>query len=177
MLVAMMAQFLGMSFTTLLPVFARDVLGVGPAGQGLLLTGQGLGALCSAFLIASMGDSVPKGKLMIIGVTVYGLLELGFSTSHWFALSVAMMVVIGVCHVAANALVQTIVQGHTAAAMRGRVIAALQQNQVFMLVGGTLAGAAASIWGAPATVAVMGLTCAAGAIAIFLRIPSVRAIR
>jgi MFS family permease len=177
MLVAMMAQFLGMSFTTLLPVFARDVLGVGPAGQGLLLTGQGLGALCSAFLIASMGDSVPKGKLMIVGVALYGLLELAFSTSHWFAVSIAVMFLLGVCHVAANALVQTIVQGHTAAAMRGRVIAALQQNQVLMLVGGLLAGAAAAVWGAPVTVALMGLTCAAGAVTISLRIPHVRAIR
>lgn len=177
MLVAMMAQFLGMSFMSLLPVFAKDVLGVGPAGQGLLLTGQGLGALCSAFLIASAGDSVPKGKLMISGVALYGLLEVAFSGSRWFALSFVLMVFLGVCHIAANALVQTIVQGHTAAALRGRVLATLQQNQVLMSSGALLAGASAAAWGAPLTVAVMGLTCAAGAVAIALRFPLVRAIR
>jgi MFS family permease len=177
MLVAMMAQFLGMSFTSLLPVFARDVLNVGPAGQGLLLTGQGLGALCSAFLIASAGDSVPKGKLMIAGVTLYGLLEVAFSSSRWFVLSVALMALLGICHIAANALVQTIVQGHTAMPMRGRVLAALQQNQVFMSAGALLAGASAATWGAPLTVAVMGATCAAGALVVSFRIPHVRTIR
>jgi MFS family permease len=177
MLVSVMAQFLGMSFTILLPVFARDVLEVGPAGQGFLLTAQGLGALCSAFVVASMRDSAPKGKLVIIGVTLYGLLELGFSASHWFAVSVAFMVLIGVCHVAANALVQTIIQGHAAPALQGRVIAVWQQNQVFNVAGGLLAGAAASQWGAPATVAVMGVTCALGAMTIFVTIPHVRGIR
>ena len=61
--------------------------------------------------------------------------------------------------------------------MQGRVLAALQQNQVCMVVGGLLAGAAASVWGAPATVAVMGMACVLGAIIIFLTIPHAREIR
>jgi MFS family permease len=98
------AQFLGMSFTTLLPVFARDVLDVGAAGQGLLLTALGMGALGSAFLVATLGDTMPKGKLMMGGITVYGLLELGFSQSHSYLVSILVMGLLGVCHVAANAL-------------------------------------------------------------------------
>jgi len=79
--------------------------------------------------------------------------------------------------VAANALVQTIVQGHSAAVMRGRVMAVWQQNQVVLLFGGLMAGAAASVWGAPSTVAVMGITCSLCMIAIYLAIPHVRVIR
>jgi predicted MFS family arabinose efflux permease len=177
MLVAMMAQFFGMSFTTLLPVFARDVLGVGPAGQGFLLTALGMGALCSAFLLASLGDNAPRGRLMLLGVALYGVMELSFSTSHWFALSVGIMVLVGLCHVAANALVQTIVQGNTDSAVQGRVMASFQQIQVFYVVGGLAAGAAASAWGAPTTVAAMGTTCTLGAIAVLLTVPLVRRIR
>jgi predicted MFS family arabinose efflux permease len=177
LLVAMMAQFFGMSFTTLLPVFARDVLGVGAAGQGFLLTAQGMGALCSAFLVAAMGDSLPRGKLMIAGVTVYGLLEFTFSTSHWFPVSVVLMALIGICHVSANALTQSVIQSNAAPVMRGRVMGAWQQVQVCMVTGGLLAGAATSIWGAPLTVAAMGTACALGAITIFLAIPHVRTIR
>jgi MFS family permease len=177
LLMAVLAQFFGMSFTTLLPVFARDVLGVGAAGQGFLLTGQGIGALGSAFLIASIGDRLPKGKLMVIGVTLYGLLELLFSQSRWYAVSVAIMVVLGVCHVSANALIQTIVQGNSSAAMRGRVMAAWQQVQVCMVTGGLMAGAAAATWGAPATVFAMGLVCAAGALTVLVTMPHVRHIR
>jgi MFS family permease len=177
LLASSMAQLLGMSFTTLLPVFARDVLEVGPAGQGLLLTAQGLGALCSAFLIATLGDTIPKGKLVILGISVYGVLEVAFSLSIWFPISMMLMLLLGICHIAANALVQTIVQGHSAPEMRGRVMAVWQQTQVITMAGGLMAGAAAAIWSAPLTVALMGIACSASAIAIGVSIPHARAIR
>jgi predicted MFS family arabinose efflux permease len=59
-------------FSTLLPVFARDLLRVGARGQGLLLTAMGVGALCSSVLIASVGDRMPRGMLMLGGVTLTG---------------------------------------------------------------------------------------------------------
>ncbi len=177
LIVSTLAQMFGMSFTTLLPVFARDVLYVGPAGQGFLLTAQGLGALCSAFLVASLGESAPKGKLMIAGVTMYGILEVLFGMSNWYPVSVGLMVLLGVCHVSANALVQTIVQGHAAPDMRGRVMGAWQQNQVVLVVGGLLAGGVASVLGAPMTVVIMGAVASLGAVLIFLTIPHVRGIR
>jgi hypothetical protein len=177
MLASGLAQLLGMSFTTLLPVFARDVLDVGAPGQGFLLTAQGIGALGSAFMIATLGDTMPKGKLVIAGITLYGVFELLFSQSLWFPLSIALMMLLGVFHISANALVQTIVQGHSAAPMRGRVMAVWQQNQIVNVVGGLAAGAAASTWGAPITVALMGVACSLSAVAIFAAIPQVRTIR
>jgi predicted MFS family arabinose efflux permease len=155
----------------------RDVLEVGPAGQGLLLTGQGLGALCSAFIIAALGDRLPKGRLMLIGVATYGVLELSFANSHWYALSVILMGLVGICHIAANVLIQTIVQGNAAPEMRGRMMGMFQQNQVFNMTGGRRAGAAASAAGAPLTVTLMGMACAAGALTIALAFPGARAIR
>jgi MFS family permease len=61
LLVMMCASLFMMPFQTLLPVFARDLLGVGATGQGGLLTAMGLGAVGSAVLIASLGDGGREG--------------------------------------------------------------------------------------------------------------------
>ena len=61
LLIVMFVSLLIVPFTTLLPVFARDILQVGATGQGLLLTAMGVGAVCSAVLIASARRSPAAG--------------------------------------------------------------------------------------------------------------------
>src|SRR6185503_9580844 len=61
LLVVSFAMFLLIPFTTLLPVFARDILQVGARGQGILLTCMGVGALFSSVLVAFLGDRMPRG--------------------------------------------------------------------------------------------------------------------
>ena len=73
LIVMFVSLFIG-PFTTLLPVFARDILQVGATGQGLLLTAMGVGAVCSAVLIASAGDRLPRGMLMLVSVMLTGFL-------------------------------------------------------------------------------------------------------
>jgi MFS family permease len=177
LLVSVVISFFGFSANSLLPVFAKDVLQVGPTGQGLLLTAMGLGGVASAFVLASVGDTLPKGLLMIGGVAVYGLANLAFSASPWFALSFALMLLLGCCNVAANTLNQTILQSVSAPEMRGRIMGIYQQHQVLIAAGGLAAGALASQVGAPWTVGSFGLACAVGAAAVFLRFPRVRALR
>ena len=60
-------------FTTLLPVFARDLLSVGAEGQGLLLAAMGFGALMSATTIALAGHRLTRGRVMIDSSIVYRL--------------------------------------------------------------------------------------------------------
>jgi len=110
-LILMLTSLLAMPFTTLLPVFARDILNAGPGGQGFLLSGMGIGALCSAVVIATLGERLPRGMLMLSGAAAYGLSVVGFAASSWFALSVTLMVGAGACNVACHALVRTVVQG------------------------------------------------------------------
>jgi MFS family permease len=95
LLVVIWASLFIIPFNTLLPVFARDLLGVGAKGQGLLLTSMGAGALASSVLIAALGDRMPRGILMIGGVGVYGLLVAVFAMSTWFSLSMVLMAVMG----------------------------------------------------------------------------------
>src|SRR5262245_62212609 len=86
-------------FTTLLPLVSLMILQVGATGQGLLLTAMGVGALCSAVLIASAGDRLPRCMLMLVSVMLYGFFTVMFAVSPWFWPSMVLMVIIGLCHV------------------------------------------------------------------------------
>lgn len=176
-IVGMVSGLLVIPFTTLLPVFARDILVAGPTGQGLLLTAMGIGALGSATLIASLGDKLPRGLLMLGGVTMYGLAVAAFAASSSFQLSLFLMGVTGVFHVSSQALISTIIQAYSPSELRGRMMATWQQNQVFQTAGGMLCGSLASLWGAPWAIASMGLACSAGVLAIAATSEKARAIR
>ena len=177
LLIVTFASLFIVPFTTLLPVFARDILGVGATGQGLLLTAMGVGALCSAILIASIGDELPRGMLMLGGVTVYGFLIIIFAASRWFQLSIVLMGIIGLCHVFAHALVQTVIQYYSPSAFRGRTIAIFHMSQVVMTVGSMLTGTLSSFLGARLAVASMGAAGALTMIGIYVALPRARLIR
>ncbi len=175
--VAMFASLFISPFTTLLPVFARDILGVGARGQGLLLTSMGVGALCSSVLIASFGDRLPRGLVMLAGVTSYGLAVVVFALSPWFELSMLLMGITGLCHVYSHALVQTIIQSYSPSEFRGRTIALFHMNQVVMTIGAMLVGALSSVITAPWAVALMGVGGALTMIAISVGIPAAKRIQ
>jgi MFS family permease len=164
-------------FTTLLPVFARDLLGVGASGQGLLLTAMGIGALCSAILIASVGDRLPRGLLMMGGVMFYGLSVAVFSASPWFKLSFLLMMIVGLFHVSSHALVQTVIQSYSPREFRGRTMAIYHQSHVILMLGSILIGALAEILGARTAMASMAVIGALTMAGIYLAMPAARLIR
>jgi MFS family permease len=171
------ASFFIIPFNTLLPVFARDLLGVGAKGQGLLLTSMGIGALASSVLIASLGDRLPRGILMIGGVGVYGLLVVGFAMSTWFELSMVLMAVMGLCHVASHALVQTVIQAYSPREFRGRTMALFHQTHVILMAGGMIIGSLASAIGAQAATALMSFAGALCMLGLYVFSPRGRNIR
>ncbi len=176
LIVMFVSLFIG-PFTTLLPVFARDIFRVGAAGQGLLLTAMGVGALCSAVLIASVGDRLPRGMIMLGSVILYGFFTVLFAASPWFSLSMVLMVIIGLCHVHSNALVQTVIQSYSPSEFRGRTMAIFHTNQVVLTLGALLFGALSSILGAQWAVASMAAVGALIMIGISLALPGARLIR
>ena len=177
LLVVSFASLFIIPFSTLLPVYARDVLGVGATGQGLLLTSMGVGALASAILIASLGDRMPRGILMIGGVGAYGLLVVVFAFSTWFNLSLVLMAVIGLCHVASHALVHTVIQAYSPREYRGRTMALFHMTQVILMIGGVLIGALASLVGARWATALMSLAGTLAMVGIYALVPQARKIR
>jgi MFS family permease len=177
LLVVIIAALFMIPFSTLLPVFARDLLHVGAKGQGLLLTAMGIGALCSSLVIASIGDRMPRGLLMVGGVALYGVLVVIFSVSSWFSLSMALMAIIGICHVSSHALVQTVIQTYSPPEFRGRTIAIFHMTQVLLLLGGLLIGALSALLGAPMAAAAMSIAGTLCMIVLYVAAPGAREIR
>ena len=177
LITAFVASFFVAPFTTLLPVFARDLLRIGATGQGMLLTAMGVGALCSAIIIASVGDKLPRGMLMLGSVMLYGCILMIFAASPWYKLSLLMMMIAGLCHVHSNALVQTVIQFHSPSEFRGRTMALFYMNRVVIVVGSMLIGALSSLLGAQWAVALMGAVGTLAMIIIYVTIPRARLIR
>jgi MFS family permease len=177
LLIMMCASLFIVPFTTLLPVFARDLLGVGATGQGALLTAMGLGALCSAVLLASFGDQLPRGLCMLGGVTVYGLSVVAFAASPSFRLSLGLMTLVGLAHVSSHALVQTVVQTYSPSAFRGRTMAIFHMSSVILTLGSMLAGTLAALVGARWAAAAMGALGALIMVVIGVALPHARRIR
>jgi predicted MFS family arabinose efflux permease len=175
--VVIIAALFMIPFSTLLPVFARDLLHVGARGQGLLLTSMGVGALGSSLMIASIGDRMPRGLLMIGGVAIYGVLVVIFSFSPWFSLSMGLMAIIGICHVSSHALVQTVIQTYSPPEFRGRTIAIFHMTQVLLLLGGMLVGVLSALMGAPLAAAGMSLIGTLCMIMLYIAAPRAREIR
>ena len=107
--------------TALLPVFARDILQIGPEGFGLLRAAPAVGAVITAAILARRPIRRFAGTWMIGGVAVFGLMTIVFGLSTWWVLSVAALVVLGAADMVSVFIRQTLVQLVTPDAMRGRV--------------------------------------------------------
>ena len=177
LLIVLAASLFIIPFMTLLPVFARDILGVGASGQGLLLSAMGVGALGSSVLIAAIGDRLPRINIMLGGVTLYGIIIVAFALSPSFYFSLVLMVIVGIVHVTAHALAQTVIQTYSPAEFRGRTMALFHMTHVVLLAGGIIIGALASVVGAQWAAASMSIAGTATVIGIYVALPSARSIR
>lgn len=113
----------------LLPIYASDILRVGPWGLGVLRSAPGLGAAMTALALAWFPIRRRAGLLLFSCVGLFGLATVVFGISSNFALSVAALVVIGASDMISVYVRQTVVQLTTPDAMRGRVSAV---NLVFI---------------------------------------------
>lgn len=109
--------------TALLPVFARDVLHVGPEGFGLLRAGPAIGATLVALILASRPIRRHAGLIMLSGVALFGAATIVFGLSRWLPLSLAALAVLGGADMLSVYVRQTLVQIVTPDQMRGRVAA------------------------------------------------------
>ncbi len=107
----------------LLPIFARDILEVGPWGFGLLRSSPAVGALAIAVWLAHRPLRRRAGATMLVAVALYGLATIAFGLSRDFGLSLAALGVLGAADMLSVVVRQTLVQISTPDEMRGRVSA------------------------------------------------------
>lgn len=115
--------------TALLPIYARDILMVGPTGLGVLRSAPAVGAALTALFLASRPLGQGAGQIMLICVGIFGVATVVFGLSTNFWLSLAALVVLGCTDMSSVFVRSTLLQVATPDAMRGRVSAV---NSVFI---------------------------------------------
>ena len=118
----MFAVLLG-GAVALMPVYARDILGVGATGLGMLRACPGTGAVIMAMVLAQRPLQRHAGAIMLWCVAGFGALTVVFGLSRNVALSVAALVMMGACDMVSVVVRHTLVQISTPDEMRGRVSA------------------------------------------------------
>ena len=107
----------------LLPVFARDILHVGPQGLGALRSATAIGATCTALLLARYPIRRHTGHRMFAAVALFGIATIVFGLSRNMYLSMAALIVLGVADQISVFVRSSLIQLATPDAMRGRVSA------------------------------------------------------
>jgi MFS family permease len=158
-------SFFGLTYITLMPVLAVDILQVGARGQGLLMGMGGVGSLLTTLWLSSRSRIGSKGWLIIGSGVMSGLAvaTLGLTSEfvRSFALALAVMFVIGVCNTIYTTSIQSSLQMLVPDRMRGRIMGFYGMTYNITPLGGMLAGAVADFSSAPFAIAAGGLAVAA----------------
>lgn len=105
----------------ILPVFARDILDVGPEGLGVMRAMPALGAFIVAAVLAQRPPLRPAGPLLFMSLIVYGVCIIAFGMSNIFWLSVVLLAIYGGVDMVSMCIRQTMMQMATPDDKRGRV--------------------------------------------------------
>jgi predicted MFS family arabinose efflux permease len=139
--------------TALLPVFAKEILHVGPQGLGMLRSAPAVGALFVGLILSRHAISSGVGKKLLIAVAAYGICIVVFGLSRSFLLSLVLLAIAGAADTISVVVRQTLVQLETPNRMRGRVAAV---NTLFIGASNQLgefeSGATATAFGAVGSV-------------------------
>jgi len=143
--------------TALIPVFAQDILRVGPFAGLALLSAQGIGAVVTALVLTQRPLQRHVGRRLFIAVGVFGLAAIAFGLSQLYWLSFAVLLVLGAADMVSVYVRGTLVPLATPDALRGRVVAV---ESVFIgasnELGRFVAGSGAALLGPVSAVLVGG---------------------
>jgi MFS family permease len=163
-----MLSWLGLPFVVLMPVFARDLIHVGPAGLGYLMAGAGIGAVVSALTLASQAH-IKRRRQFILGCAAtfsLGLILLARMTAFWW--SFLLLIILGGTMVGALALTNSTLQAISPPEYRGRIMSMYNLAVIGISPLGSLqAGAVAEAWGVRTALALGGAVCLAYFLILF----------
>jgi MFS family permease len=162
LLLQFLIGFLVFPYTTLLPIFARDIFHSGATGLGILNAAAGAGALLGAVLVVLFSQRMERSQRILITLCVVGGITcLAFALSHNLQVAMLLLILLGSCTVASTTVTNTTVQITTPEDMRGRVLSIWVLVNFGLAPFGTLvAGWVAQSTGAPLTLAIGGTLCA-----------------
>jgi MFS family permease len=170
------SSLMGMSYTVLMPVFAKEVLLGASHTFGFLMGAAGFGALMGALFLAARKSVLKLGRIVPASTLAAGLGLIGLSFTRIFPLSLIFMVIIGLGMMMQTAASNTILQTITEDDKRGRVMSfysmAIMGTAPF---GSLIAGSMAKIVGTPWTIFAGGLSCIISAVFFLKKLPELKA--
>jgi len=164
--------------TALLPIFAADILRVGPKGLGVLRAAPAVGAVLISLFLAHRRALQRAGAALFGNVAVFGLAMIGFGLSRNFVLSAALLAVSGAVDMVSVVIRSTLLQVSTPRQLLGRVSSV---NQIFIgssnEIGAFESGVAARIMGTVPSVVFGGSITILTVLVVSLSVPQLRRLR
>jgi len=163
-------------YSSLMPIYAKDIYGGGPHTLGWLLSAAGAGALASTVYLAGRDTIVGLGRVIALAIVTAGLALAAFAFLRVLPVGVLLMTLVGGGVILAAASINTVLQTIVEDRLRGRVLGFF--TMAFLGVaplGNLAAGALARQFGAPATFAFNGIVCAAAGLWFWSRLPALTA--
>ena len=157
MIGALIVTFAMGPFEALMPIFAADVLNVGPAALGNLVLAAGVGSLAGSLGVVTFGPGFDQRKIAIASGLITALTVTGFAASSWFPVSVVLAALAAMAMTAFMVNNLTGIHVEAPDAVRGRVLSVRFLVVGSQPVGGLLVGGLAEIYGAQIAVAALAL--------------------
>ncbi|WP_017652253.1 MFS transporter [Fortiea contorta] len=175
LLLSALVSLMGMQNTTLVPIFAKEILKGGAETLGFLMAASGVGALTGGIYLATRQTILGIGKLIALAPGILGIGLIGFALSRFLPLSLFTMLFVGLGTIlqiaASNTFLQTIVEEDK----RGRLMSLYTMSFLGMIpLGNLLGGFLATHIGAPNTLIIDGIVCILGAIFFARKLPNLR---
>jgi MFS family permease len=172
-LAAVPTMFL-MPYINLMPVFARDVLGLGSTGLGILMAANGFGAVLGSLYVAGSRTLTGNPNVLIGTGLGFALVLIVFALTPITTLGAILILGAGFISAVFLAVNNTLIQLHVDDAVRGRVLGIYVLTWGLLPVGTLPAGAIADSAGAPLALVIMAVVAMALIILVALRFPAVR---
>jgi MFS family permease len=149
------------TYQSFLPVFAKEVLQVGPRGLGIMMAAPGLGGIATLSFLASVGERWNRAMLLWVTTTTTPIFLILFCASPSFSLSVLLLALVGAGQVCFRTISRVNIQIETPRNLMGRVMSVFNLDQGMRSIGSIVLGSAATLFGASLGIA---LTAAASLI-------------
>ncbi|HXT85924.1 MAG TPA: MFS transporter [Verrucomicrobiae bacterium] len=170
-----LVSLVAMPYSVLMPIFAARILHGNARTLGILMGATGIGALTGALVLASKRGLKGLGSWVAFSCGGFGAALILFSFSHWYSISVAFLVPVGLFMMVQMASSNTLIQAMVPDRLRGRTMAVYSMMFMGMApLGSLLAGVLAQHIGAQWTVAIGGLCAIGGAFVFGSVLPQLR---
>ncbi len=174
MTLALVPVVIALPYVSLLPILAKDTLGRGAGGYGILMSAPGIGAVTATLVLASLKSFKRQGVLLLSAVFILGLILILVALSRSFWLSCALLVLVGACQMAYMTTNQTVLQLTTPDEYRGRVMGIYMLNQGLLPLGSLFGGVMSDAFSAPVALATMGGMVSLLAVWFFIKAGNIR---